>query len=75
MKIHIHYDLNAFMGIVANCFMADNNKILRSGEMIGLEALDKPIQFLSEMQAGCNDIRTAVKLHDILYLTLFYISL
>ena len=37
------------MGIVANCFVADNNMILRSGDLIGLPALDKPIQFLSEI--------------------------
>ena len=50
MKIHIHYDLNAFMGIVVNCFVADNNMILRSGDSIELPALDKPIQFLSEIR-------------------------
>ncbi len=38
------------MGIVANCFVADNNMILRSGDLIGLPALDKPIQFLSEIR-------------------------
>ncbi len=60
MKIHIHYDLNAFMGIVVNCFVADNNMILRSGDSIELPALDKPIQFLSEISKA-NSVMLAIR--------------